>query len=152
LPLRWPAIVSVGTDHYGIEGYFAYPLNVGDANIGALALYQGSAKGLSLRQHEDALIAADVLSLIFLSTQASKPVATLTTALQDATSIRAVVQQAAEILALQRKTGILAALVLLRAHAYETGRPVAEVASAVLDHRLRLGTDSDQELQWKVEP
>jgi hypothetical protein len=151
LPFRWPALASIVTD-ISVEGVFAYPLHVGAANIGALALYQKSAKGISPRQHADAFIAADVLAHLVLSSQANAPAGTLAIALRDSGSFRPEMHQASGMLSVQGQTTVASALVLLRAHAYATGRPIAELASAVIGHRLRLVASTDQETHWNAEP
>jgi hypothetical protein len=48
------------------------------------------------------------------------------------------VHQASGVLSVQLEVSVGEALVRLRAHAFGTGRPLSEVAAAVVAHRLRL--------------
>ncbi|MDQ1396115.1 MAG: hypothetical protein QOG64_1374 [Acidimicrobiaceae bacterium] len=133
---RWPALGRAGVD-LGVCAVFAYPLQVGVARIGVLTLYQDRPGLLTPAQETDALVVADLVGSAILAIQARAAPDTLALELADAGTSRAEVHQASGMISVQLAVTIAEALVRLRAHAYATGRPLAEVAADVVGRQLR---------------
>lgn len=134
---RW--IAFSGQAHAaGAAAVFAYPLRIGVARIGVLTLHQGQPGPLTSVQHADALVWADALTHFVLAVQAHAPPQVLGARLEAVASYHAEVHQAAGILAARLGIGVGEALVRLRAHAYSTERPLADVARDVVTGALRL--------------
>ena len=62
---RWPELSEFARDA-GINGIFAFPLQIGAARTGVLTAYQLDARSWSSDQHADALMAADALTHVIL--------------------------------------------------------------------------------------
>ena len=146
-PHRWPALSNLTRD-MGIEGIFAFPLQIGAARSGVLTLYQREAGAWSPSQHADGLIAADVLTHLILSIQAKAPEGSLADALREAGSSRAEVHQASGMLSAQLGVSVAEGLVRLRGLSFATERPVSELALAVIAHRLRLVRSYNSQVEW----
>lgn len=144
---RWPTFAGRVRD-VGVEGIFAFPLQIGAARSGVLTLYQMDPGALSASQHDDALIAADVLTHVILSLQAEAPAGALAHALKDAGSYRAEVHQASGMLAAQVDISVSEALVRLRSLAYVSERRLSDLASAVIVRRLRLHRSGSLDIDW----
>ena len=144
---RWLSLAGLARD-IGLEGVFAFPLQIGAARIGALTLYQRDGSAWSTDQLADALIAADVLAHLILTLQAKVPDGLLAGVLGDIWSYRVEVHQAAGMLSVQAKMGVAEALVRLRSLAFDSGRPIMELALAVIDRRLRLENSGGVDFEW----
>lgn len=147
LPVRWPALTTLALDA-GIEGIFAYPLQIGAARLGVLTAYQRSTNAWTPAQHLDALVAADALTHVILSLQARAPAGALADALRDAGSSWAEVHQASGMLSAQLGVSVAEALVWLRSRSYVTGTPIFDLAQAVIARRLRLERRDNLEIEW----
>ncbi|MCU1375493.1 MAG: hypothetical protein JWO68_2779 [Actinomycetia bacterium] len=137
---RWPSFTPPALAT-GTRGVFAFPLLAGTSRIGVLTLYQDTAGRLSDEQAADSLVVADVVAQRMLTTQSRSEPDVLAEELIDAGAHRAEVHQASGMVAVQLRVGVAEALVRLRAHAYATGRPVADVAADIVARRLSLGDD-----------
>lgn len=138
---RWPAYSGSALEA-GIRAIFAFPLRVGGIRVGVLDLYRDRTGGLSRDDLARALCFADAATTILLHMQASGAVdgsgAVVIPVLQD----RAEVHQATGMVAAQRDVSLAEALVLLRAHAFASERPVLAVARDVLAGVLSFAADS----------
>jgi GAF domain len=121
----------------GVGAVFGFPLRVGAVRLGALNLYRDRPGDLTVEQHADALVLADVSAEAVLVLQARAPAGTLADELARSADFHAVVHQAAGMVAVQLGVGVADALVRLRAHAFADGRAVQEVADDVVARRLR---------------
>jgi hypothetical protein len=134
---RWvafgPAALAAGA-----SALFAFPLRLGAVRLGALTLHEPSAGRLSDAQHADALTMAGVMFNAILTMQSDAPAGTLSPDLEPLADYRAEVHQASGMVSVQLKVGVGEALVRLRAHAYVTDRPLAEVSADVVGRRLQL--------------
>jgi hypothetical protein len=133
---RWPAFME-GASAAGARAVFALPLLIGSINVGALDLYRDLPGSLTAGQLSAALTAADAaaVALLQLGTGYASPFA-------DDTDSRAAYQmqvhQASGMVKIQAGVTIDEAFLILRAHAFATGRSVADVAKDVVERRLRL--------------
>ncbi len=134
---RWVAF-SGQAHAAGAAAVFAYPLRVGAARVGVLTLHQRRPGALRRAQHADALLWADALTDFVLAIQAQAPPRVLAAPLEAVATYHAEVHQAAGILAARLEIGVGEALVRLRAHAYATGRLLADVAREVITGTLRI--------------
>ena len=139
-PDRWPNYTQSALG-LGARGVFAFPLSIAGSRIGVLTLYQDTAGSLSVEQTADSLVVADVLAQTILTMQSMSSTSALSTDLTDANAHRAEVHQASGVLAVQLEIGVTEALVRIRAHAYATDQPVAEVARQIVAHELWLDDD-----------
>lgn len=147
---RWPAL-SEFAGECGINGIFAFPLQVGAARTGVMTAYQTDAKSWSHDQHADALLAADALTHVILSIQAKAPAGDLARGLWEAGLNRVEVHQASGMLSVQAGVSVAEALVLLRSHAYATDQPVASLAVDIIIRRVRIERSGNIDFSWREE-
>jgi GAF domain-containing protein len=133
---RWPAFSGPAIEA-GIRAVFGFPLRVGGVRLGALDLHSRRPGLLKSEQHLDALMLADVVSRAILLVQAQARPAQLASELRMSSDYQSIVNQASGMAAVQLGVGVGAALVRMRVHAFEVGRPFAEVADDVVARRLR---------------
>ena len=137
-PGRWPGF-SEGALAAGIRAVFAFPLRVGAIHVGVLDLYRDTPGALTDVELAEALDYADAATTVLLHQQAqhgtldglwSIPV------IED----RAEVHQATGMVSVHADVPLAEALVLLRARAFATGRPILELARDVLDGRAHFSS------------
>jgi hypothetical protein len=142
---RWPAYRPAMLARQ-IRGVYAIPVVVAGEFVGALDLF---------RARPGPLLAADLAGAVAAAELAAIPVldlldGDLQAAVTDPTSsawaelnrlTRAEVSQAIGMLVAQLEVEPALALLLLRAHAYATGRSVTDIARDILDRRLKLEAD-----------
>jgi hypothetical protein len=134
---RWPAFAPPVL-RAGVRAIFGFPLRVGTVRLGALDLYRDQPGPLTAEQHADALVVADVTARWVLDAQASAPAGAVAEELQSTADFHYIVHNAAGIVSVQEEITVAEALVRLRALAYSSDRPLAEVAHAVVGRTLRL--------------
>jgi GAF domain len=134
--LRWSAFAGPAVDA-GARAVFGFPVTVGGVRLGALNLYRDRPGPLSADQHADALVVADVAARSIISMQADAVPGTIGLDLEAGANFRFVVHQAAGMVAVQLDVPVEEALVRLRAHAFSSGRLVVDVATDVINRRLR---------------
>jgi len=132
---RWPEFARAGAVQ-GIRALFALPLQFGAAKFGVLVLYQDRPHVLEDDEYASAILLAELVSSLVLDLQAGASVDSLADGLL-AHDHRAVLHQATGMVAVQLGAPVSDALVRLRAHAFASGRPIDEVATDVVDRRLR---------------
>ena len=130
---RWPGFTE-GAVGAGVRAIFAFPLQIGSVRLGALDLYRSKPGSLTDEQIRAASMAADTIAVAlplglgpgeFVDDQAHLA------------SYRLDVHQAAGMIAVQMNVTVGEALSQLRAAAYAEGRPVNEMADAVIARQLR---------------
>lgn len=144
---RWPGF-SAGALEAGIRAIFAFPLQVGGIRLGVLDLYRDGTGVLSDDQLAEALSFADAATAILLHLQAQASPdgfggLTAVPVIED----RAEVHQATGMVAFQADVSLAQALVLLRARAFATERPILALAREVLSGVVRFANDSDGQLR-----
>jgi len=141
-PGLWPAFSSGALDA-GIRAIFAFPVQVGGIRLGVLDLYRDVAGELTDDELAEALSFADAATTVLLDLQARDADGAgfeSIEALQD----RAEVHQATGVAAVHANVSLPEALVLLRARAYASGRPILSVARDVLSGAVRLVDESQK--------
>jgi hypothetical protein len=132
---HWPAFLE-GVAAAGVRAVFALPLRIGGVSVGALDLYRDLPGKLTTGQLSAALTAADAaaVALLQLGTGSANPFADDP---DGRTAYQMQVHQASGMVKVQVGVTIDEAFLMLRAHAFATGRPVADVAKDVIERRLR---------------
>jgi hypothetical protein len=135
---RWPAFTP-SVLQAGVRAIFGFPLRVGAVHLGALNLYRDRPGPLTSDQQADALVMADVAARWVLETQAGAPLDTVAEELEAGADFHFVVHNAAGIVSVQEGISVSEALIRLRAFAFGSDRPLADVAQDVIARKLRLG-------------
>ena len=138
---RWPAFRE-GAAAAGARALFALPLRIAGISVGALDLYRDRPGNLTTGQFSAALMAAEAAAAAILQ---------LGTGYADSfaddadgrSAYQMEVHQASGMVKVQAGVTIEEAFLMLRAHAFASGRPIADVAKDVVERRLRL-TVEDQ--------
>ena len=134
--VRWAAFARSAVEA-GARAVFGFPMGIGTVRLGALNLYRDRPGALTDNQHADALVVSDVAARAIMMMQADAVPGALGADLEAGGNFRFVVHQAAGMVAVQLGVPVADALVHLRARAFSTDRPVAEVAADVTNRRLR---------------
>ena len=136
---RWPAFME-GAARAGVRAVFAFPLRIGAITVGVLDLYRDRPGDLPAGQLATALMAADAaaLALLYLGSGSHGAFAD---DMDGHAAYQMQVHQATGMLKVQLGVTIEEAFLMLRAHAFAAGRPVAEVARDVVERRLRFSTE-----------
>ena len=132
---RWPAFMK-GVGTAGVRAVFAFPLRIGAINVGALDLYRDRSGELSGGQRRAAFMAADAAALALLRAEIGSDDAFVDDA--DATfAYQHQVHQATGMVQVQLGVATDEAFLMLRARAFALGRPLFDVATDVVERRLR---------------
>jgi GAF domain-containing protein len=134
---RWPAFTPPVL-RAGVRAVFGFPLRVGTVRLGALNLYRDQPGPLTDDQQADALVVADVTARWVLDAQASAPAGAVAEELESTADFHYIVHNAAGIVSVQGAITVAEALLRLRAFAYSSDQPLAEVARAIVARTLRL--------------
>jgi hypothetical protein len=121
----------------GVRAIFGFPVRVGAHLLGTLDLYRDRPGALSIDQHADALIMADILGEAILLSQLRAGPGELGTVLEPMGRLQDIVHGAAGMVSVQLGVGVDQALALLRARAFSTDSQLIEVARDVVARRLR---------------
>jgi hypothetical protein len=132
----WPEFRR-GALAVGVRAAFGFPLLVEQICIGALNLYHDRSGALSDRQVDDALVVAGLAGRTLLAWQADAPPGMIAWQLEQVPKHRMEVHQATGRISVQAAISLPDALVLLRAFAFSTDRPISDVASDVAEGRIR---------------
>ena len=135
---RWPAFIE-GVAGEEPQALFAFPLQIGAARLGALTLSRRAAGRLPVSVLAESLRVADVISLLLLGTDGDL-VHDFDERWLEGPLLTRQVHQATGMLIAQLGVGAEEALVRLRASAFAAGITLSQVAEAVIDRRLRLGS------------
>ena len=142
---RWPVYGPAMLD-LQVRGVYAMPVVVAGEYVGALDLFRSQPGQLAGEEFSVAAVAAElagipVLDLLDADMQAAVGDPDSNAWAELNALSRAEVSQATGMLVAQLEVEPAEALVRLRAHAYSTGRSATDVASDILDRRLRLEAD-----------
>ncbi len=136
-----PAAVAVG-----IRAVLALPLQVGAIQLGALCLYRSTPGRWDNAGTATAMAYADAAVAVLLLLQArTQPGPALHSELNEPLEYRAEVHQATGYLSVKASVTLAEALLLLRAHAFASGRPLLEVSRDVLAGRLRIHPEEGED-------
>jgi hypothetical protein len=130
---RWPLLADAVAES-GMRAVYAFPLQVGWIDVGAIDLYSLDRSTMAGPDVADAAHLADVVATQILQSA----MATLGTAEDGGSSSRREVHQATGMLIARFAVEPADALLILRAHAFFLGRPVLDVASDLVARRIEL--------------
>ncbi len=119
------------------DAAFGFPLLVDWVCIGALNLYHHEAGALTETQVRDAEVVAALATRTLMAWQADAPPGTVAWQLEQVPNHRMQVHQATGRISVQSGILVADALVLLRAYAFSTDRPIGDVAADVAAGTLR---------------
>ncbi|MET9618412.1 GAF and ANTAR domain-containing protein [Kitasatospora indigofera] len=139
---RWPGL-TVELGPLPVRALFCFPLAVGAIQVGALTTLRRTRGPLTGAQADDAFVLASALTSLFLDCPDCPDDGTRTPT--GPALLRAVVHQATGMVSVQLEVPLPVALVRLRAYAFASGRPIADVSRDILDRVVRLG-DNGREL------
>jgi hypothetical protein len=137
---RWPAYAAEMHDS-GARAVFAFPLQVGAAQLGVLDVFRGRAGPLSTTELTGALLFADVAVTTLLDGQAVAPTGVAAAGLGDQVTHRAELFQAQGMVMVQLGVGLAEALARIRAYTFAQRRPLHDVARDIVHRRIRLDRD-----------
>ena len=150
LASRWPMFATAVIEQTEVRALFALPLQLGTINVGVIDLYRSTPGPLPVHELRDALAATDTAALSLLGLPTRTDGAPSTDGHRadgqhvdgawpwwdGLASDRAEVHQATGMILAQLNIPAQDALVRLRAHAFATSRPLADVARDVVARRL----------------
>ena len=137
---RWPGFVS-GMLPTGVRGLFSFPLQVAAVRLGALDLTRDEPGPLDARGQLDAAVMAEVVTRRLLASQDGAEPGALGVDFDDPIALRLEVHRAAGMVSEQLGIRAADALVLLRAAAYASERPIDALAHEVVTRTLRFDED-----------
>jgi GAF domain-containing protein len=137
---RWPGFVS-GMLPTGVRGLFSFPLHVTAVHLGALDLTRDEPGPLDARGQLDAAVMAEVVTRRLLASQHGAQPEALGVDFDDPIALRLEVHRAAGMVSEQLGIRAADALVLLRAAAYASERPIDALAHEIVTRTLRFDED-----------
>lgn len=138
-PDRWPAFLQAATAA-GVRASFAFPLRVGVPRVGVLDLYRDRPGELTAGQLGAALTAADVAAVALIDLD-TFPGTSFDVEPAAGSTFDPQVHQATGMVQVQLGISTAEAFLALRARAFADGRPLAEIATDVVQRRLRLSVE-----------
>lgn len=138
----WPIFIGAVYDDpqaSKVGAMFAFPLTVGSLDIGAVDLFTTQITELTLSEVADASALADVAAWQVLRSILQDPAndqALDSDGLPPSPSSRREVHQATGMVLAQLNISAADAALLIRAHAFASGRTVREVATDIVERRL----------------
>jgi ANTAR domain/GAF domain len=142
---RW-AVFAEAAVRAGAAAVFAFPLRIGAIRVGVIGFYRGKEGPLDTFQLGNALILADIATMLLLDAQASQAddprsgVAPISQS-PDLAAHNAEIAQATGMLTEQLGVGITEAFARMRAYAYAQDRRLSDVAHDIVTRSLRLDPD-----------
>lgn len=140
---RWPAFTDGALDA-GIRAVFAFPLRVGGIRLGVLDLYRDRPGTLTDDRLAEALSFADAATTLLVHLQAQAVNKGDHAAMLHVIEDRAEVHQATGWVAEAMGVSLTQALVMLRARAFATKRPIVDLARDVLSGSTKLDDEDDR--------
>ncbi|HVQ17890.1 MAG TPA: GAF and ANTAR domain-containing protein [Actinomycetes bacterium] len=135
---RWPAFTPAATKA-GVGGVFVFPLRMGAARLGVLALHVADVRPLDDNQFKDAWVLAEAATvLLMLSSPDGKPSEASAWVLGDRSRFRPEVHQAVGATMVHLDVGPRDAFARICAHAFATDTPIGVVAAEIVARKLRL--------------
>jgi hypothetical protein len=131
LTTAWPVVQAAIASHE-IRAAYAFPMTVGTLGVGAVDLYASTPDALSDKDVATASAMADAAALQVLR----NAMADRDDPLRDDPSSRRVVHQATGMVIAQMHVPAPDALLVIRAHAFASGKSVRDVAAEVVERRL----------------
>jgi hypothetical protein len=142
---QW-AVFGEAAVRAGAAAVFAFPLRMGAIRVGVLGTYRDKEGPLDSFQLGNALILADIATMLLLDAEARQtddPLSGTAPASQspELAAHHAEIAQATGMLTEQLGVGITEAFARLRAYAYAQDRRLSDIAHDIVTRRLRLDPD-----------
>jgi hypothetical protein len=134
---RWPVFVEAAAA-LGARAVFVLPLQIGAARLGVLYVYREEPGLLTAEQFANAFAVADIGTWMLLGMQAGSDPGELGADLEGSWSYRAVVHQAAGMIAARLGITLVEALARLRGLAFAAERSIYEIARDVAARRIEV--------------
>jgi hypothetical protein len=132
---RWPLFGS-GALEMGVRGLFAFPLRSGTVPVGVFRAYRMNYGVLTADQLGDALVLADIMSVLLLGPEDQSAHGFIQDAISSDHHVE--VYQATGMVSVHLGVSLADALARLRGHAFAHGQPISAVAREIVHGRLRL--------------
>lgn len=139
--VRWP-VYTPAVQAAGARAVFAFPLQIGGAQLGVLDVFRDRPGTLSAEELAIALTFADVALHTVLDGQAGAAPDRPPEGLDGALATNAVLWQAQGMVMAALDITLAEAMSRIRAHAYTTDRSVHDLAIDIVARRFRLDSDS----------
>jgi hypothetical protein len=136
----WPGFTPAALDA-GVSAVFAFPLQVGAITLGALDLSRDFVGPLEDGDVKEAVALAAAATALLLHLQLASEPGDVHADLANRLMDRAVVHQASGMVAVQIEADLVDALIVLRARAFASDRPIVDVARDVVARKLRFSRD-----------
>lgn len=137
---RWPLYCPSVYDD-GVRAVFAFPLQVGAAQLGVLGVYRANAGPLSTDEVGQALTFSQIITDTLIGDQDSGPCDELSHGLQDAVEQHGVLFQAQGMVMVQLGVPLAEALTRMRAYAFAESRSLIEVSQDIVARTLSFESD-----------
>jgi hypothetical protein len=137
---RWPSLAEA-MEHEPVEALFAFPLVFGTLGLGAMDLYSRRPGPIGAEASATASQLADAIAKVVLAKALAESGETGSQVVEGQFS-RRVIDQATGFVIGQLHLSPEDARLLIHAHAFASGRPVADVAADIIEHRLRFDDGS----------
>lgn len=132
--LRWPSFAPAAMSA-GINTAYAVPMRLRDQTIGALNLFHTGIQPLSPHQRDVARVMADMAAIGIINNWSIRQQEVLAQQLQGALTSRVIVEQAKGVLAERDGLSMGQAFEFLRRTARSSQRPIADIASDLVNRR-----------------
>jgi hypothetical protein len=136
---RWPAFMEAATAA-GVRAVFAFPLRIGAINVGALDMYRSGVGEMASVQLHAALMAADTAAVALVHLDTARD-GTFADDVEARSTYQLQVHQATGVVQVQLGVTTEEAFLMLRARAFALGRPLVDVATDVIERRLRFSVE-----------
>jgi GAF domain-containing protein len=134
---RWPGFTTTASDA-GLRAVFAFPLRAGATKLGVLELYRELPGPLSTDELSDATVLAELAVTAVLDPRNAAPVhGPLFEGHYDQVNV------AIGMVAVQLHISVSDASARLRAYAFSHGTPLLELATEIVNNRIRLDEPSE---------
>lgn len=144
---RWPVFAPAAVAA-GVAAVFVIPLTLGGITLGALEICRDVDGSLAPDELADALLFADAATTLLLQRSAASAVPDAGDMSRTEPERRwGVVHQATGMVSVQLDTDLGEAFLRLRAHSYLSGRRLSDVATDVVERKLRFTPDTNHEEQ-----
>jgi hypothetical protein len=137
---RWPGYTEAALEA-GVRAVFVFPVQVGAIRLGSLAMYRDHPGVLDVGQLDDAHRVAEAAAVLLSVGTGADTAEAFVWALNDRSRFHPQVHQAVGATMVELGVDARQAFARVRAHAFATGRPIAEVASDIVAKKLRLERD-----------
>lgn len=142
---RWPVFTDAAAAN-GLGAAFAFPLQLGAILLGTLDLYRREAGPLSRVELSDAAVFADLATITVVADSPDDAGESARSYVSDGGwGSYTDVHVATGMLAAQLRISLADAFARLRAHAFAVNRSLRDVAADVVEQRISLGRQRDQD-------